>query len=285
MMTPDFQLQPVHDVLIRGNTQMPVGLYHLHLATAAQLTGLHYSPKSIKLVQKRLKWLVDRGYLQADTIPTRELKSAYYYTLGERGMQYLKLLGYDVPAAWRAEKETNKHWLFIDHTRELNDLLISAALLNHPRYRLDHFIHERVLKRRPYRTTWRGRTLSVIPDAFLKFVVQLPDGTTEARPLLIEHDRGTEEQHHFRQRIRAYILLLKEEPTPIAFTTFVSLKRLEQMRSWTQTELAATNEPIALGLHFSFAYLQCPLIPEEVWLDPCWLSPYDNHESHLLLAA
>src|SRR5690348_10784296 len=135
---------------------------------------------------------------------------------------------------------------------------------------------------------------SLIPDAFLDFRRSLPDGSQRRLALLIEHDRGTEDQHHFRRRIRAYITLLQSEQykelfgvraITVAFSTFVGPQRLEQMRAWTRAELTETNEPRQVGLTFCFASLSRSLDPRQVWFEPCWYSPYETDRGMALLAA
>lgn len=183
-------------------------------------------------------------------------------------------------------------------------MLIAASLLKreHPRYYLDSFIHERVLRCHPYKATWKDRsgevariqTFTIIPDAFLDFRVTMPDGRQRRMPVLIEHDRGTEQQHYFKRRIRAYIVMLQAEVSKaasatkamtIAFTTFAGQHQLEQMREWTRAELAATNEPKQLGMTFCFANLQRPLNPRQVWLEPWWYMPYDDVRQPMPLLA
>src|SRR5581483_6384142 len=160
MAARTFHITPVYDLLLRGTPAMPVGLYHLQLATAEQLCRLHYSPGSITTVKARLKNLADHGFIQADAIPTKFFRSPYYYVLGQKGMHYLEAVGCDTSESFRASREGNKHALFIEHTLELNDVLISAALLNRAAssYRLDSFIHERSLKRKLYKATWKDDT-------------------------------------------------------------------------------------------------------------------------------
>jgi hypothetical protein len=106
-------------------------------------------------------------------------------------------------------------------------------------------------------------------------------------PILLEHDRGTEQQQYFRRRIRAYITLLKSgdysrlfgaKSVTVAFTTFVGDGRRDQLRAWTRAELG--NDPV--GSLFSFASLTRPP-PPQCWLDACWHSPYDDVQ--VLLAA
>lgn len=291
MILEPFRMTPPYDVLLHGSQEMPVGLYHLQIATAEQLTRLHYSPGSVKAIKARLKVLTEQGYTQVDSIPVRQLRSPYFYTLGAKGFQYLKDAGFDTDEAWRAVKEVGKHALFIEHTLELNDVLISAALLQRvSSFRLDHFEHERALKRRPYHASWqteRGRqTATVIPDAFLDFRYE-----GRRMPVLLEHDRGTEEQFYFRRRIRAYIMLIRTEAykelfgakaITVAFTTFVGEHRLEQMRAWARAELA--SEASTIGTAFCFANLTPPLDPSAVWLAPIWYSAYDTNRTSLLAA-
>ena len=251
-----FRLTPPYDVLLRGTPSTPVGLYHLQIATAEQLTRLHYSMGSLTAIKARLKVLTEQGYTQVDSLPVRQLRSPYFYTLSSRGLAYLRDAGFDTNESWRDVKEVGKHALFIEHTLELNDVLISAALLHKQSpIQLDHFIHERVLKRNPFKTKWQGETLTVIPDAFLKFAAP-----TGVKRFLLEHDRGTEEQHYFRRRIRAYTALYQEDQTPVIFTTFVSRERVEQMQSWAKSE---TTRP---GLQFF--YLSRPPSPA-FWLKLC----------------
>jgi hypothetical protein len=197
-----------------------------------------------------------------------------------------------MPRSWRASREVGQHWLFIEHTLELNDVLISALLLHQETSsaQLYRFEHERSLKRHPYKPTWQGKdgmqTFAVVPDAFLDFRLG-----GRRFPVLLEYDRGTEEQLYFRRKIRGYILLLKTgsyqqlfnaHAVTIAFTTFKGAERVEQMRAWTRAELE--GESASLGKLFRFASFTRPLQPRAVWLEPHWLSPYDEALQPLLAA-
>ena len=110
-------------------------------------------------------------------------------------------------------------------------------------------------------------------------------------PLLLEHDRGTEQQQYFRRRIRAYITLLKtgdyvqlfgSKALGVGFTTFLGDKRRDQLRAWTRAELELTHESTSLGKIFTFASLQRPPAPLEVWTESRWRSPYDDAPQALL---
>lgn len=262
-------ITPVEDRLLRGDTRTPLGLYHLHLATCRQLTALHYGTRVEKYVQKHLKRLTDVGFVQSAVIPSTERSSPYYYALTQKGIDYLGRTGLDTQ---RVPKGRKGDYLFVTHTLELNDLLISAMLLKRldPQCWLEDIRHERTLKRTPY----KAGKIALIPDAFFNYCVRTSDGTFR-KPLILEHDRGTEEQQHFRRRIRAYVHFLKNggyramfdvNAITIAFTTFEGQQRLEQMRRWTKAELG--NEP--MGHLFYFAALDKSVDPGKTWLGPCW---------------
>jgi DNA-binding PadR family transcriptional regulator len=272
-----FRITQSYDLLLRGTPQVPAGLYQLQLLTAQQLTRLHYSEGMITTVKTRLKMLTKSGVVQSNMIPSRKMRTPYYYTLGKAGVEYLKSVGCDVSESWRASKAVNQNWLFVQHTLELNDVLISALLLHRddPNVTLKSFEHEHNLKRHPYQATWqshgRMQTFTVIPDAFLDFQVVVGD-SVRRMPVMLEHDRGTEQQLYFRRRIRAYIAFLKTgtyqrafgtNAVTVVFTTFEGPERVEQMKAWTQAELE--GEPAVLGSLFHFSALTQPLQALDVW--------------------
>ncbi len=243
-----------------------------------------------------MRALTEHGYVQSDVIPSRRFRTPFYYTLGPAGVRYLEAVGLATPSSWRTAKAVNQHWLFVEHTLELNDVLISALLLHRamPSARLHAFEHEHELKRRPYKATWQAngqsQTFTVIPDAFLDFYVTAGGGIRRM-PVLLEHDRGTEEQTYFRRRIRSYLMLVKtgsyqqlfgSKAVTIAFTTLQGEQRVEQMRAWTRAELE--GESRQLGELFRFAALKPPLEPAKTWFGAHWLSPYDETAQPLLAA-
>jgi len=280
-LTKSFTITPVYDLLLRGSPDMPVGLYHLHQATAEQLTRLHYKPGMLKTVSKRLKVLVDNGYIQADCVPTKQFKSPYYYALDNKGIRYLESIGLDTDASFRASKEVSESYLHLRHALELNDVYIAALRLRSVtdnRFYLSRYTHERTFKRSPLEVQENGAKVRLIPDGFLDIRQRrqlLPD---VALPLLIEHDRGTEQQEHFRRKLRVYkaflgsgVLkqVLNTAGVTVAFTTFIGGRRIAQMREWTKAELA--TEPQLAGL-FIFAELPRPLEPQHLLFERRWLT-------------
>ncbi|SRR5579875_223257 len=288
LQTPDkqpdagFAITPVYERLLIGDQNMPLGLYHFHLMTAAQLTRLHYSEGSVKHVKALLKVLVDHGYVQEDWTPTRLLRSPYLYMPTQRTIDYLRSeLRWDLPDRLRVGKEEGKGYLHIEHEKGLNDVVISAALLkwHAPSYHLETFIHHRELGRNPYPTRCEGTLYNLVPDAFLELRKLLPNGRFARYPILLEHDRGSEQRKQFRHKIRAYIMMLKAQAykdrfnvstdsMTIAFTTFEGEKRREQLRAWTSEELQ--GEAQSLAASFLFTAQLRPPDPMHVWLTPCW---------------
>jgi ATP-dependent protease HslVU (ClpYQ) ATPase subunit len=81
--------------------------------------------------------------------------------------------------------------------------------------------------------------------------VTVADGRQGRLPIVVEHDRGSEEQKYFRRRIRAYLHMLRNQGykqlfgvngITIAFTTSIGVERLKQIREWTARELEETGE-------------------------------------------
>jgi Replication-relaxation len=269
-----------------------VGLLHLHMATASQLTRLHYSSGSLRAVKAKLKQLCEHGYVQYDAVPTKLTRSPYYYTMGRLGFEYAKKAGSDIVEPFRPDKEIDKAALFATHTLEINDIIISAALLkrSNPKYWLESFKHERELKRIPYKARWNLDNFSLVPDTFLIFRMVMPDGRQRRMPIVIEHDRGSEEQYYFRRRIRAYLFMLQREGykdlfgvggITIAFTTSKGQKRLHTMREWTRKEFEATGEPEHFANVFYFSDVS-PLEPSMLWLGQSWYTLTDNEPMSLL---
>src|SRR5713101_3689360 len=100
-------ITPPYDVLLRGSQEMPIGLYHLHMATAEQLCRPHYSMGSVKYVRAMLRTLCDHKYVQFDAMPIKSIKatrSSYFYTLDKLGFEYLEAAGLDVYKPFRSSK-------------------------------------------------------------------------------------------------------------------------------------------------------------------------------------
>jgi hypothetical protein len=271
-------ITPVLDKLLRGDEQMPVGLYHLHLATAAQLTRLHYSIGSYKTIRQRLHDLAEAGYIVIDAIPEKFHRGPNYYTLGTKGFQYVAGVGMNVDKSLRAAKETNKGYLHIQHLLELNDVLIAAlrASTIDPRLYVARYEHERELKRKPYKVMLQGQTYGLVPDGFIDFHMKREGRSDLSLPVLLEHDRGFEREHQFKQKIAAYRAFLssgaykeqfKVEGMTVLVTIFTSLQRMDDLYKWTRDELS--TDPITAG-RFRFGLLPRPPEPKQLLIEKRW---------------
>lgn len=282
---PAFVITPVYDRLLRD-------LATLHQATAEQLTRLNYKSGMLTTVKARLKDLTDASYTLSLFHPA--IKLPYVYCLGRKGLQYLAAQGLEVRDYFRPseEKQTEQNFLFREHMLSLGDVLIHALLFEraNPAYRIEKLQHERFFKNQPIKVpvqrSGREETRTLIPDAYLEFIRTLESGKETKIPVLLELDRGTEEQKHFRRRIRSYIIFLKsfafesvfqvKSAMTVAFATTKNHNRVDKMREWTRTECALTHEPKWLLNLFLFTGLPSSIEeiePSQLFLDPVWYAP------------
>jgi len=282
-MNKTFIIRPVHDLLLRGSSVMPIGLYHLHQSTTAQLTALHYAPGMHKTVLKRLKELTDHGYVQADATAIKNkdatgrisYTSRYYYVLGQKGIRYLGHLGIDGSYSTRAGIAIHTNYVDIGHDLELNDIFIAALRLKftNPCYYLSRRISSRCFQCDPLWVTYKGITQRLEPDGFLEFRDR---STNSAVAILIEHDRGTEGQTVIQRKVGKYKALLYEQSYQsrlhvssviVCFTTFMNVQRMLQIRQWVREALFDAPQ---LSSMFRFVELPIPLATRDLLLDHRW---------------
>ncbi len=154
-----------------------------------------------------------------------------------------------------------------------------------------------MLKKTPYKISFmrgdRLETFTLIPDAFLQFVKQKKKGKDKNLPRLLELDRNTTEQKHFRRNLRARIEFIKEEGykkllgTPTITFAYANseggVKRREELRAWARKELADTSEQRWLSDLFLFCDLPHVLEPKQLFLAPCWYTPFADDKPLSLL--
>lgn len=288
-----FFITPPYGILMHGSKEMPIGLYHLYKASAAQLTRLHYSENSVKLVKKRLRALADHDYIEFDAAPTAQYRSPYYYVLASKGIEYVKSIGFSVGKSYRPSKEIGQSYLHLLHKLGVNDVLISAALLKWqaPGCHLESFELERNLAREPFDVMSRGESYKLVPDLFLDMHEALPNGKQRVAPTFVEYDRGTESEEVIRRKIHAYNAIISSgwykrytvvDSITIAFVTFEGEKRRDQLRAWAKEELQ--GEDRSLISSFLFTTQQPPPDPKHMWLNPCWYTPFIDDKPVAILA-
>jgi hypothetical protein len=129
-------------------------------------------------------------------------------------------------------------------------------------------------------------TFTLIPDGFMQFEKQKKKGKGETIPILLELDRNTTEQKHFRRNLRARIEFIKEagykkllgvSTVTVAYANSEGgNKRREELRSWARNELADTSEQRWLSELFLFCSLPHDLEPKSLFLDRVWYPPFNN---------
>lgn len=285
---------PVYDLLLHD-------LNTLQRATAEQLTRLNYRRGMLTTVKARLKDLTEAGFVLPLFHPS--IKLPYVYCLSRKGLQYLAGLGIDVRDYFRPseEKETERNFLFREHMLSISDVLIHAMLFVRaaPAFRLERLLHERFFKNHPIKATYvrnnKEETRTLVPDSYLEFIHTKESGKEVKIPVLLELDRGTEEQKFFRRRLRAYIVFLKSrafetvfnaKSMTVAFATTKDHHRLTKMREWARQELSLTHEPKWLADLFLFTSLPErieEIEPRQLFLDPVWYTPADDDHPVSLL--
>jgi hypothetical protein len=252
-------------------------------------------------VKSRLKDLTEAGFVLA--LYHHSIRLPYMYALDRKGLNYLSEQGTDVREYFRPlqEKETEQNFLFRAHMLAISDLLIHALLFERstPSYRLECMLHERFFKNHPIKATYtrnnKEEHKTLVPDAYVEFIHTTESGKEAKIPVILELDRGTEDQKFFRKRLRAYIVFLKSrafesvfgvKSMTITFATTQDHNRVEKMREWARLEYAATNEPKWLSELFLFTALpesMEDIDPRQLFLDPVWYVPaYDTHPVSLL---
>src|SRR3989442_11900448 len=229
----------------------------LHYLTAKQVTTLLYKPGSLTTVQARLKRLSDNGYLLSLALPTIRAKSAYVYTLANRGREYLAELGIQPPnSSFRPAKEQEKGYQFFNHTLAVNDFLIAGMVLCRlvPEVRLEEVQHDLSLKHNPpllvVGNAKKGATKTpLVPDGWLDFRVKREAKDSEARSgIWLELDRGTMDVKPVKQKVRDLVSLYEQagykdrfgtRSAIFAFATTANDRRVELLRRWISEELQA----------------------------------------------
>ena len=279
-----FVLKPADEIVLHW-------LNRFHYLNAAQICRLSYSRGSLSYVQAKLKTLVAAGLLQRIWLPRREPRgsSPAVYTLARKGINYLRSLGVEVGVRFHPSEQSSLSYLFLNHTLELNDVLIAADLLcrSLPAYRLAALRHERELKREAvYVRDHEGRKAAVIPDAWLDLRIR------EAYQVCIalELDRGTEEQKRWRRKV-ANLIAYANGPyqeafhtrsLTIAVLTTAGDKRLLDLLRWTEAELKPEGEGAQGDLFLFTSLTPAAVAPEDIFIAQRWYQPFHQEAIALL---
>jgi hypothetical protein len=278
-------------------------VYSYHLLTARQITRLLYPSEKLGMfttIKTRLKALTDAKYLTAAHLPTAEGVRPYVYCLGLAAKKYLRDEGTSV-AIWfeKAELESRSPgWYY--HILELNDFLITAAILEKslPTLTLVEWEHDFTIAKDPPQSLKKdGKLAQVHPDGFLHLAhtITTADSETKTRHyrFLVELDRGTESDEKFKKKIRDYLMLSQQgalqerfhgQRLVYLFPTTAGARRVAKMRELAKRELATHDKTIVQSSYqnqqFKFASVP-PLLADQpdaqiLFTTPCWYVPIDG---------
>ena len=287
----------------KADTAMLEAVLRFHCVTATQVTKLVYNTLgALTKVQTRLKRLTEADYLLRDPILERKVSghvTPYYYTLGRAGMRHLARLGHEVPSQARPNRVTGWKYAHVAHLLAVNEALIAAERLTraYPVIKLPRLLHDLDLKRSPIRVELAdGTRPTVVPDGFLDFEVHVEEGYR--LPACLEVDLGSENQATFRKKVRA-LLAFSRGPFQKAFdrqavTILViatgGVAHRDRLVRWTEAELqslAVADEELDLfrfatfPLGWDMAEAERPT-PEQIYLEPAWVRPFDATPEPLL---
>jgi hypothetical protein len=282
-------------------------MHRFYFLTAPQVQRLHYSTGDLPYAQRRLKrlhdggWLLRTPFLTASAIGKGSAKGKlpYVYCLTRQAQRYLAELGVDIDQRFEPQEEIRRSNIHLLHTLSVNDFLIAAGLLDRSeeQIQLHEMIPERALKRQVDRVTIprgdRGtESVAVIPDGWLDFRVTEDEGTLQFG-IALELDRGTEEQKAWRRKARSLIAwhqgpfeqhfqILNTQGKMIPSSLYIAVvaipgqRRLQELLTWTQLELAAmpANErDQAAELFFFTAENPESTSPQSLFLERVWQQP------------
>lgn len=290
--------QPRAHTITRPHDRILQALGRFHYLTAKQLTRLLFTPGMTRDVQRWLSELTlmryvasEEGFSQGAGRPPR------IYWLDRAGREYVSALGLWVPDRYRRSERGQLKRLFYEHTLALNEALISLELLARPDTGLwlEELIHEQRLKREKLRVAWPdGQLRYAEPDTWVDLRVARAGQSPLRFPLVIELDRGSEEQRQFREKIRTLLALIDgpyQEHFQTEYVTFAIIvadpdrpeHRCDQLRAWTEAELRVLGRVADGELFFFTATPAASSPPDAMWLAPNWHVPFAPSPQPLLV--
>jgi hypothetical protein len=210
--------------------------------------------------------------------------------LATRGRRYVTALGIDVPSRHRPSEAAQYGYQAIQHSLAVSDVLIAAQILSRRQSGivLAQFLHERALTRLLRRST-------VVPDGWLDFHVRT--GRTPFRACFaLELDRGFHRQVAWRRKVAAILawasaagsyqkqfdtrsLTVLVVATRVGWNQSQRVRRRDQLRAWTQTELVTQGATDQADLFRFSATDPSTASPEELFLQPAWYRPDSNRRA------
>jgi hypothetical protein len=273
-------------------------LLPFHFVTTQQVTRLLRPTEKLgnyTVISTRLKYLVDNKYLHSHHLPTAEGQRPYGFHLAWKGRRYLEDEGYHVSIYWEEAqiKARSPGWKM--HLLELNDFLITAALLPtvDPALSIFSLRHDLLLKREPLRfEERRGEHIVLQPDAIVEIHQQGRDKRLRRYILWVELDRGHNDNLKWANhitRINAYVSQGFAERDfgtsniTVLFPTTAGERRVERMRELTRGIFGAGVDPNRRrNQMFRFAsvppFMQKQPSPLALFCQPFWYTAFGGNQ-------
>jgi hypothetical protein len=205
------------DALSAVEEKILFAVYRLPYVRIEQLTRyLKLSPHSSKWLQKIVRGLIARSYLDVQPLPrfTPFGMLPHVYMLGTKGMRFFQENHF--PVSYRSPKErVRKHYGFLIHAGNVTETLITMSRISLaiPAIRLASFTHDLLLQQIKLVVTLENNcTARLVPDGLLDFALSHPYGRPgEDRFIaLLEVDDNQEEFAQFRPKVEKYVHLFED---------------------------------------------------------------------------
>jgi hypothetical protein len=262
-------------------------IYIYRYLTAEQTTLLFFSPTSRNYAGEYLRRLTKEKYITRFPLPAAKPGNPQLiYTLSIKGIRFLSSLGLEMYGVTRPPQEPS--FQHISHSLAITDFIIAAVNMTkqHPDISLASFRPDWMLKHTPL----TFQDIQVVPDAALDF--RLPvEGKRVQYPLLVELDRGSEDQSQLRRKVRnliqvvlspSYAALFGISRVTIAFAVTTGEKRVQTVKQWIEKELIETQLTQEADLFLIGDISPCRTNPRKLFLDLFWMCPFQQDRFSLL---
>jgi hypothetical protein len=241
--------------------------------------------------------LAHKGYLvRFDKV--RQYGIPIAHVLSTRGGRYVNSMEGTVTLTLQASELAEKSPYFILHTQAVNDVLVSAELLQQtvPQVVLNRMVHELELKPDPIYVeittlTKTGQTkrqrVGLIADGILDFHIQ----NTWRDFIKVEVYRSFIDEKRWKEKVHAYVVYIANQHqqrygtpalTIAVFATLGDTLR-DTLRRWTEEELQRI-QAVEQGARFCFRSIATATTPpHEMYLVPAWYQAFNPHPTPLLL--
>jgi len=265
--------------LYRVDATLLLSLSRLYLATAEQLTRLHYSAGSLTYTRARLRRLEERGQVLVRSLYPGGF-GANLYRLSAAGWKAAASLGRTPPPRFRECEQADQGYLHLSHTLRVNDFLVAVmkAAADSADVRLAELRHEQELKRSPLWVTLSTTRRGVVFDGWLD--LRLPRNKRAC--VALELDMGTMERRAFQDKVvrilaaarGAYQEAFRTTSLTVAVVTPRGEEHARQLQRWSEAVLKPDAEKLS-GI-FCFAGIDSRyLAPAEVLFSPLFTRAFD----------